>query len=288
MSGAPGHEAAVTEAACAQCGRSGPDVIRLTRRSVRYSCRTCGAVVSAPIADVVAGRGLWSRPVVTAELSEADPLTAFMPVPMIRWLRNREDEPTETPDRSTVTRWYTEYDRAAHAAGESAAARTGFEGVTGVRVETLPARPPGFAKVISALNGSFYEDEPAVETLVAAGSEPGPAAERVRHAHRWLATAGRASTWIHHDQLIDAETEAVKALLEPGGLGEGLRGPQVQVFYAAVFGVAKGPSARGVVTRFTAPRIEAALTAYLEDGERPLRADVLASLDDDGNDDGAR
>ncbi len=273
------HEAAIAEAACAQCGRPGPDVIRLTRRTVRFSCRTCGAVVSARTADVAAGRGLWSRAPLTPEPSEEDPLAAFMPAPMVRWLRDRDGDPSEAPDRSAVTAWYSDYDRAVHQAGESATARGRFEGVTGVRVETLPARPPAFAKVISALNSSFYEDPVAVESLVAAGFEPGATAERVRHGHRWLATAGRSSTWIHRDTLIDPGAEAVKALLEPGGLGEGLRGPQVQVFYAAVFGVAKGPSARGVVTRFTAARVESALTSYLESGERPLRAVVLATLD---------
>ncbi|MEV0400961.1 hypothetical protein [Actinoallomurus sp. NPDC050550] len=276
------------EVPCAQCGRPGPDVIRLRRRTVRYSCRSCGAVISARRADVEAGRGLWRRDAAPRLAPvDGDPLLAFMPPRMVRWLREGDQKPAEAPDRRTLTRWYAEFDRFTAQARDSAEARKSFARLSEVPLDELPMKPTPFTKVIGALNASFYDADAAVAHLVAQGNDPGTAVERTRHAHRWFTTEGRPATWIDAEAPPEPDLVRVKALLEPGGLAEGLRGEQVGVFFAVLFGVAKGPSARSVVETFSVPRVEAAVRAYLENGARPLRDAVLAALEPDAGEEPA-
>lgn len=59
---------------------------------------------------------------------------------------------------------------------------------------------------------------------------------------------------------------------------ETLTGPQVRTFFAALFGVERGPSLPGVLDRFGPDRVADALRAYLRDGDRPLLREVLAEL----------
>jgi hypothetical protein len=194
-----------------------------------------------------------------------DPLEVFMPAAMAAWLRERPggEELTASPDRATLSRWYTEFDGQADVPAE--------------------VRPPRFGKVFGALNSSCFDVELAVAKLVPPDPAPGQAeAARVRAGHvlAWIAGPGRASSWIADAKVsIDPDADDVAALLAMDDLAQGPRQGYGGALRSALFGVGKGPSAQDILARFGENRVRAALRTYLEDGARPLLAELRAYLD---------
>ncbi|TDE49030.1 hypothetical protein E1295_20645 [Nonomuraea mesophila] len=247
---------------CVQCGH--PHPTRLTRfaRPARYSCRACGAfyrprTVSAP------GRPDGPAP-------EEDPLTAFMPAHMVRWVR-RHDPATDTPDRATLARWYKEFDALVARAASSPQARAVIEQAGATALDRLPA----FNKVCAALHATCYDSRLATARL--AGDDSPSVIERVAHLRHWLATAGRSTTWLEAPPAPPPDRRAVEELLDPP---TSFTQEQVGVYFRALFGVDRGPSLPGVRARFGDDRIRRALLDYLDDGSRPLREVVARELDD--------
>jgi hypothetical protein len=243
--------------ACPQCGRPGADLLSLTARRTRWSCRSCGAVITTV---------RTARPGTPAPADRTpDPLEVFMPAAMAAWLRERfaDEELTASPDRATLSRWYTE-----------------FDGHAGRPAE---ARPPRFAKVFGAVNSSCFDVELAVGRLLAPDPVPGQAEatrERVRHVLAWIAGPGRASSWLADAKVpVDPDPEEVAALLAMDDLSQGPRQGYGGALRSALFGVGKGPSAQDILARFGEERVRAALRTYLEEGARPLSAELRAHLD---------
>lgn len=251
---------------CVQCGHPHPTLIRRRLRPARYSCRSCGAVFK--------NRSFHDGERARHASTDGDPLTAFMPARMVRWVREGQEPVTDLPDRTVLTRWYRDFDALVAAARSSAEARAVFERVSEVPLDLLPARPPAFSKVCAALHANCYDSDLAASRL--AGQDPDFVAERVGHLRRWLATAGRSTTWLEAQAAGDPDPESVGELLPlPGSF----TAAQVRTFFSALFGVEKGPSIPGVRDRFGEERIRRALLAYLETGARPLREAVLDELD---------
>lgn len=264
---------------CVQCGHPHPSLIRRRLRPARYSCRSCGAVFppgaipaahSAPGSAVgpAAGREPPAAP-------QGDPLAAFMPARMVRWVREEAGQAPvpDAPDRATLARWYKDFDALVVAARTSAEARAALERVSEVPLDLLPARPPAFSKVCAALHATCYDAGLAASRL--AGQDPVLVAERVGHLRRWLATAGRSTTWLEAPPSPAPAAESVEELLKPP---ESFTTEQVRALFCALFGVDKGPSVPGVRDRFGDDRIREALLAYLRTGARPLRDAVAADL----------
>lgn len=237
---------------CGQCGHPHPDVLRRSRRRVRYSCQMCGAVVAAAPFQLAAVTG--------------DPLGAFMPARMVRWVRGTVEDPAAEPDRITLARWYKDFDALTDRARGSAAARAEFERVSEVPLERL-AKPPTFAKVCAALHAACYDRERAAAQV---GD-----AERAEHVWRWFATAGRAETWLEGPPALVTREQAERLLAD---VGEQAARVHAGVFFAVLFGVAKGPSIAGVIEQFGEAAVRDAVRAYLDTGARPLRDAVLARL----------
>lgn len=234
---------------CVQCGHPHPH--RIGRR--RYSCRACGAVFR---------RGAPRDPFAS---TEGDPLAAYMPARMVRWVR-AQGEASPTPDRVAMARWYKGFDAFVARARADAAERADFERLSEVPLEDLPAKPPAFPQVCAALHASCYSSELA-EAKVGH-------AERVGHARAWLAAAGRSTTWLEARPAADPPHDAVKELLP---LPSSFSAAQVSTLFSALFQVERGPSLPGVLALGVEP-ISLALAAYLETGERPLLDTVRASL----------
>ncbi|MFI6522666.1 hypothetical protein ACIBF1_44435 [Spirillospora sp. NPDC050679] len=269
--------AAEPVAECPQCGRKGADVLRRTARRVRRSCRACGAVT------VTTAR--WTG--TPRERAAADPLAAFVPAPMLRWLRERaEGEPLPAaPDRVTLARWYSEFDDFVLRANSSAEARARYdalhEGSDGPREERPPAKPPKFAKVVGALNAACFDPDAAVRRLLPGDADAALVAatgERVRYALAWLAGPGADQSWIAATG-SEPRREDVEALLAAPDLPSALRGPGAGVLLTALFGVRKGPAAVGIVELFSEPAVRSALRAYLDSGDRPLLAELRSRLE---------
>lgn len=253
--------------ACPQCDRPHADVLRLTARAVRYSCRSCGAVITLPT------RERLRRP---GPEPTADPLTAFMPPRMARWLRLRQPDEELTPDRVTLARWYAEFDNFVEQARTSPRARAAYDEVSDLDLDRLRGLPK-FTKVLNALNGSFYDSGRALDRL---GTDTELAAERVGHVKAWLAGPGRTAAWITAPgPMIDPPADEVRPLLEPGVLTGEHTHRLTRTLLPAAFGVRNGPAVRAIVARFSEERVREALGAYLADGTRPLREAVLAELD---------
>jgi len=206
--------------------------------------------------------------------TDGDPLLEFMPARMVRWVREGREPVPDLPDRTVLTRWYKDFDALVARARSSAEERAVVERVSEVPPDLLPARPPAFSKVCAALHATCYDSELAASRL--AGQDPDFVAERVGHLRRWLATAGRSTTWLEAAAAADPAPEAVEELLSSSG---SFTEEQVRTFFSALFGVERGPSLPGVRDRFGEERIRRALLAYLETGARPLREAVLDELD---------
>ncbi|GAA3184109.1 hypothetical protein [Nonomuraea roseoviolacea] len=207
--------------------------------------------------------------------ADGDPLAAFMPVRMVRWVRAQAGpEPVpDAPDRATLARWYKDFDALVAAARSSPEARAAVERVSDVPLDRLPVKPPAFSKVCAALHATCYDAGLAASRL--AGADPAVVAERIGHLRRWLATAGRSTTWLEAAPAPDPEPSAVEELLTPP---RSFTADQVRALFGALFGVDKGPSVPGVRERFGDEGVREALLAYLKTGERPLREIVAADL----------
>jgi hypothetical protein len=260
---------------CPQCDRPDADVLALTARRVRYSCQCCGAVITVATRARLRPRG---------RITTADPLTLFMPVRMVRWLRWRypDAEPAYEPDKATLIRWYGEFDGFVRKARNSADLRADHAEITRVPLDPRSAALPKFSRVLTVLSATCYDVDVAMGPLVPAAAETEYAAmvrERICHALAWYSATGRADAWITApDGLTDADPAVVGALLEPDALASDLSGARLRAFFAALFGVPQGPSPRHVVAQFSAERVQAALRSYLDDGSRPLREVVLNHL----------
>ncbi|WP_329091132.1 MULTISPECIES: hypothetical protein [unclassified Streptosporangium] len=251
---------------CVQCGHPHPTLIRRRLRPARYSCRSCGAVFRT--------HPFHGQEPARYASTDGDPLMAFMPARMVRWVREGQEPVTDLPDRTALTRWYKDFDALVAGARSSAEMRAVVERVSEVPLDLLPARPPAFSKVCAALHANCYDSGLAVSRL--AGQDPDFVAERVGNLRRWLVTAGRSTTWLEAAAADDPAPEAVEELLPlPGSF----TAEQARTFFSALFGVDKGPSIPGVRDRFGEERIRRALLAYLETGARPLREAVLDELD---------
>lgn len=248
---------------CVQCGHPYPALITRFPRRPRYSCRSCGAVFRP---------GPRPEPEPPNPVG-ADPLAAFMPERMVRWVREQGPAP-DAPDRAALSRWYREFDALVAAAGSDPAARAAVARVSEVPAERLPAKLPAFSKVCAALHATCYDARLAAERL--AGGDDPFVTERVRHLRNWLATAGRATTWLEAPPAPPPEPGTVESLLTMEG---SFTREQAAAFFTALFGVDKGPSIPGVRARFGDERVREALRSYLESGARPLRDAVAAELD---------
>ncbi|MFI6789195.1 hypothetical protein ACIBG4_17935 [Nonomuraea sp. NPDC050383] len=255
---------------CVQCGH--PDPVPITRRPrrTRYSCLSCGALFS----EALFPRGLFEDAIVDREPpapAGPDPLSAFMPERMVRWVRER-DPATDAPDRVTLARWYKDFDALVAAARSSPQARATVERVSEIPLDRLPARIPAFSQVCGALRATCYDAGLAAARLGGADF----VLERVGHVRRWLATAGRSTTWLAAPPAPPPAREEVEALLASR---DWHTTDQVKTLFRALFGVDKGPSVTGVRERFGDERVRQALLACLETGARPLREAVAADLD---------
>ncbi|WP_336204408.1 hypothetical protein [Nonomuraea sp. LPB2021202275-12-8] len=254
---------------CVQCGHPHPALIARRLRPARYSCRSCGAVFRAGPEPAPGPEPERFAPV------DGDPLAAFMPARMVRWVRETGGDIPAGPDRVTLARWYKDFDALVAGARTSAEARAAVERVSEVPLDALPAKPPAFSKVCGALHATCYDPGLAVARL---GQDEPFVAERVGHLRRWLATAGRSTTWPAAPESPPPARDAVEGLLT---LPDSFTTDQVRTLFCALFGVDKGPSVPGVRDRFGDERIRQALLAYLETGDRPLRRAVLAELADE-------
>ncbi|NRQ38329.1 hypothetical protein HII36_41855 [Nonomuraea sp. NN258] len=248
---------------CVQCGHPHPTLIRRPLRPARYSCRSCGALYRpgpTPDGDEPAG---------------ADPLSAYLTEPMLRWVRAQPAIGPDAPDRETISRWYKEFDAFVAKAKSSAAARAAFEQVVRLPPERLPAKPPAFAKVCAVLHATCYDAELAAARLP--GADRAYVAERVAGVRRWLAGPGRDTTWPAAPAVPGPGAEAVRELLS---LWPDFPPERVATLFVALFGVADGPSLPGVRERFGDDGIREALLAHLATGERPLRQAVTRALEE--------
>ncbi|MCF6473328.1 hypothetical protein FAF44_33830 [Nonomuraea sp. MG754425] len=238
---------------CVQCGD--PYLARLRGR--RRSCRSCGAVfLAAPAVP---------RPV------DGDPLGPYLPARMIRWIHDNDDE--RPLDRDTLTRWYREFDALVARARTDDTAAGLLAELSEIPAGDLPAKPAAFPQVCAALHATCY-DLRLAEARLAPG-DPW-AAERLAHVRAWFAGPGRAATWLAAPQAAPPDPESVERLLP---LPERFESGPLRTLFSALFQVERGPSPTGVLDRFGAERVEAALRAHLRDGSHPLREQVTADLD---------
>ncbi|GAA3080224.1 hypothetical protein [Streptosporangium carneum] len=126
-------------------------------------------------------------------------------------------------------------------------------------------RLPGMRAVLGLLQTHCYDVERVTAVLGQA------AAERVRHAHAWLAAHGRC--WI--DQVAEAEPGD---LLVGGDLPERWTRESYRTLYLTLFGTEAGPPLRRLEEVFDRAELVAAVHAYRDRGDRPLRDRVLAQL----------
>ncbi|MEV0592160.1 hypothetical protein [Nonomuraea cavernae] len=258
---------------CVQCGHPHPVPIKRPLRPLRYSCRSCGALYR-PCPALPEPPG--AAPPAPPERVADDPLATYLPGRMVRWVREEAgSEPVpEAPDRATLAGWYKDFDALTAAARTSPEARARFDRLSEIPLDQLPVKPPAFSKVCAALHATCYDTGLAVARL--GGQDEPLVLERVTHLRRWLATAGRSTTWPEAPQAAEPAREAVEGLLT---LPASFTTEQVRTLFTALFGVDKGPSLPGVRDRFGDERIHRALLTYLETGDRPLRRLVRDELD---------
>ncbi|MFC5827172.1 hypothetical protein [Nonomuraea insulae] len=126
-------------------------------------------------------------------------------------------------------------------------------------------RLPGMRRVLGLLQSHCYDADRVISLL-------GPAAgDRVRHAHAWLAR--------HNDCWIDRTVQDVPGnLLIGGDLPGRWTRASYRTLYLTLFGTESGPPLRRLMEVFGRDELVAAVRAYTDRGERPLRERVLAQL----------
>jgi hypothetical protein len=265
--------------ACRQCGRwESVNVLRLGRRSARYWCQHCGAVVR--LADLAQLRPIsdGQRPAPSAEPA----LSEFMPAAMERWLRQRSRRPPAPGQltKAAIYQHYRAWDGHLRQLGPAAAARLAGQGEP-APVPGLPA----FSQVVGLLHETCYQLEPVVTRL---HPPPGPAdlvaalRQRADHARRWLARYGRDLCWLHsrllEGRLVDPDPAAVTAALAALRDGGQPDPAAAHAARAALFGTDGGPGLAALLRTYPAEQFVAGLQEYLATGKRPLREQALARL----------
>ncbi|MEO5877062.1 MAG: hypothetical protein ABIS86_17905 [Streptosporangiaceae bacterium] len=247
---------------CLQCGRPGVDVIGVGARRVRYSCGRCGAVVTSRRSELPGPE----------RAADGDPLTAVMTVPMARWLR-REHPGADLAlpaDRTTIERWYSEFDQFVQAACGSPSVRARFE-----EISEAPPRPVlDFPRTVTALMTACFDVEVALRRL----PQEDAVRERMEHARNWVATGGLDSTWLGGRPALETDPEVARRLLEPGALTGRFDRARSIALSRALFGVDRCPQVRLLVEQFSEQCLQEWIGVHLSDGSRPLRDRVLASL----------
>ncbi|MEU6711324.1 hypothetical protein ABZ897_07550 [Nonomuraea sp. NPDC046802] len=190
---------------------------------------------------------------------------------MIRWIRDSGDD--GPLDRETMARWYQQFDALVAKARSDATAHELLAEISEIPVGDLPAKSPAFPQVCAALHATCY-DLRLAEARLAPGNPW--AAERLAHVRAWFAGPGRAATWLAAPPAGPPEPELVARLLP---LPDRFESAQIRTLFSALFQVDRGPSPSGVLDRFGAEAVEAALRSYAREGSRPLRDQVLADLD---------
>jgi hypothetical protein len=254
---------------CVQCGRDRVDVVALTRRGARISCRACGAVATLDRSRVRAVFERRDQPPAPAEPAPeaTDPLAAYVSADLLAWARaTGRDRRAAGLDKATIYRLWKEFDRVHPAADPEGAGRL-----------------PSFGEVVGLLHSNCYDEAAVVAGLLGDSADAERAvavAERVGCARRWLAGPGREHCWIERradGEAVDAD--ALRTLLTEDALAGQLDTAQRQALFVAAFGASGGPTARALVERFGAAGLLAALEGHLRDGSHPLRPAVLAALD---------
>ncbi|GAA4202948.1 hypothetical protein GCM10022252_59850 [Streptosporangium oxazolinicum] len=195
-------------------------------------------------------------------------LLPIMPPAMILWLYGRTNCKADfriSTERAGFLASYAAYDAFLDAvrAGDRRA-RVLHELTTDAEV---PAPAPRMRTVLGLLHGLCYDAD-----LVAAALGGTPEAhERARYARAWLAAHGRR--W------IDAERDVVPdaaGLIAGGDLPERWSRDSYRTLSLTLFGTDDGPPLRRLEQVFGREAIVAAIRAYADRGERPLRERVLA------------
>ena len=280
-------------AACRQCDRTDfVAVLRLGIRRARYWCGYCGAVVSladpAGLLSARARRRPRPTPAPAAPSESPDELAGeVMPAAMYRWVSRSSRRPLTRAglDRAAFYQLYKRWD--AHLQQLDPAARAEL---------AAPGEPPpavglpSISAVVGALHDLCYRTERVVASLIGAsdsGEEPEAETlarvwERVEHARRWLAGRMTEQCWIV-TRLVDgapaqpdpAQVSAAVTALQQGELPDPAAARAART---ALFGTDGGPSLRTLRRVYPTDQLVAALTAHLQQGGHPLRADVLAHL----------
>lgn len=254
-------------ARCRQCGEyAWVTVIRRRRHRVRYWCQRCGAVVSTGVGELF-------RPDPAPAAPEPATLRTVMPAAMVEWIGGhvRREITVALLDKSTMYELYQSWDRHRAAAGED--------------------RLPAFATVVGTLHDTCYRLDVALAAIADAGPEAALAAvtaaapqalrERAGHARAWLASHP-SMCWIRPDagpdDLVAPEHAAVRAAAEALGRGDEPDQGAAWAARAAMFGVDGGPTLRKLRRAYPVGQMVAALDAYLDAGDRPLRRLTLAAL----------
>jgi hypothetical protein len=253
-------------AACLQCGDpSRVCVLRLGPRGARYSCLRCGALITETDRAAIRPRHELLRPVTPAALPSE--LADLVPAEMLRWLSTVEGAASivegvgSTVDGSAMFRLYDRWD--------------------GLRRRSGPGpRVPSFAATVDALHDACYRTDLAVAALPGDG---GPAVrERATHARRWLYLHGRALCWIHEPArtgcLAAPDRDRVEAALVALRTGARLDRDAGPALRAALFGTTRGPRVKALLRIWPLPGLVVAAGVYLDTGRRPLRVEVLATL----------
>ncbi|GAA3014145.1 hypothetical protein [Actinokineospora diospyrosa] len=237
---------------CPQCGRDGTTVVyRLGRRSARFWCARCEAVVSTRDLDALRAAPSGPPP------APPDPHARYLAPDVLAWARTAAGKALAAAelDRATYYQLHNRFDRMADGSVHS-------------------GLPP-----VSAIIGRLHERCYRVDHVVAdLGDDTDAARERVDHARRWLAGPGRAQCWIVSRRAQDlpdaaAVDEAAAVYLR----GEPLEREQASALRSGLFGTDGGPRPVALLELFTAEEISAAVRDY-RDGAQPLRDAVLAAL----------
>jgi hypothetical protein len=180
-----------------------------------------------------------------------------MPVAMVRWLAGSTRR-LPTPDELSRGAMYELYRR--------------FDAELGAEL-------PAFSAVVDALHDACYRADLVVERL---GRRDEALRERVQHARHWLALRAAELCWVvrrlPEGKLAVPDRTAVAAALAALRAGAVPDADASWAARAALFGTYAGPSLAALLDVYPPAETARALALYLDTGDRPLRADVLANL----------